>query len=142
MAIHYYEEQVSSGLKNKRALSAFIRNLVGEQKGMGSVHIGYIFCSDDYLLEKNRQFLDHDTYTDIITFDLSETESEMISEIYISVDRVADNASRLGTSYQEELHRVIFHGVLHLCGFKDKKKADQLQMRRMEELCLAQYFNK
>jgi rRNA maturation RNase YbeY len=89
----------------------------------------------------NQQFLKHNTFTDIITFDLSEAKDELTGEIYISVDRVADNAAKFNTTYNEELHRVIFHGALHLCGFKDKKKADQKNMRRNENLCLKNYFN-
>ncbi|RYZ50702.1 MAG: rRNA maturation RNase YbeY, partial [Sphingobacteriales bacterium] len=100
----------------------------------------YIFCNDEYLLEKNQQFLNHDTLTDIITFDLSESENELVSEIYISTDRIAENAEKFGMSYETELHRVIFHGTLHLCGFKDKKKEDKALMTEMENDSLQRYF--
>jgi probable rRNA maturation factor len=102
--------------------------------------LAYVFCNDEYLLEKNQQFLDHDTLTDIITFDLSENEKELVGEIYISVDRVKDNALKYSTDYNTELHRVIFHGALHLCGFKDKKKEDKALMTQMENNCLQKYF--
>ena len=91
------------------------------------------------MLEINRQFLTHDFYTDIITFDLSETNA-IQAEIYISVDRVRDNALKLGVSFKSELHRVIFHGVLHLCGYKDKTKGEKEKMRDKEEFYLARYF--
>lgn len=140
MAIHYYEAEVHSRLRNKRRLSAFIREFIEQQTNIKSVFIDYIFCNDTYLLEKNNEFLQHDTYTDIITFDLSENTSEIRSEIYISVDRVAENAGKFATGYQTELHRVIFHGILHLCGFKDKKKEDKELMTKMENSCLEKYF--
>lgn len=102
--------------------------------------LDYIFCTDEYLLGINQQFLKHDTLTDIITFDLSDSIDELMGEIYISVERVRENAQKFGVNYNDELHRVIFHGALHLCGFKDKKEADRLEMRRMEDKCLREYF--
>ena len=102
-------------------------------KKLGDIH--YIFCSDKRILEVNRQFLGHDYYTDIITFDY--TEGPRISgDLYISLETVASNAGMLGNSYREELHRVIVHGVLHLCGFKDKQPADEQNMRRQEQKAL------
>ena len=91
------------------------------------------------ILEINRQFLKHDFYTDIITFDLSEGSSTM-AEIYISIDRVKENASKMGVSFKSELHRVLFHGVLHLCGYKDKSARDIKIMREKEDFYLFQYF--
>ena len=96
--------------------------------------LNYIFCSDDYLLNINKQFLQHDYYTDIITFNLSELDSKVITgEVYISLDRVKDNAKALGLPVKQELLRVIIHGALHLCGYKDNKKQDQKVMRAKEE---------
>jgi probable rRNA maturation factor len=140
MAIYYYEVDVRSKLKNKRQLSAFIDGLVKEYLQVKKTSLNYIFCSDEYLLEKNQQFLNHDTLTDIITFDLSEREEELAGEIYISVERVAENARKFSIDYNTELHRVIFHGTLHLCGFKDKKKEDKILMTQMENDCLKKYF--
>jgi rRNA maturation RNase YbeY len=91
-------------------------------------------------LEINKKHLNHDFYTDIITFDLSETKS-IQGEIYISTDRVKDNANTFHTSFKEEIHRVIFHGVLHLCGLKDKTNKEQQQMRIAEQNALKLYFN-
>lgn len=141
MAIDYYEQDVRSRLKDKRRLSAFLTALVHEYLDVKKVALNYIFCSDEYLLEKNVQFLNHDTLTDIITFDLSESEQELQGEIYISVERIAENAAKFSIDYPTELHRVIFHGALHLCGFKDKKKEDKELMTKMENSCLQKYFN-
>jgi rRNA maturation RNase YbeY len=142
MAIHYFDHSVNSGLKQRRKLSAFLKTIIArhlpEKK---TASLDYIFCTDDFLLEQNIRFLNHDTLTDIITFDLSETKTELLSEIYISVDRVKENASKFSVDYNQELHRVIFHGVLHLCGFKDKRPADQKLMREKEQECLRAYFN-
>lgn len=101
--------------------------------------INYIFCTDNALLKINRQFLNHDFYTDIITFDLSESTS-VRAEVYISVDRVKDNAQEIGVSFKSEVHRVIFHGALHLCGYKDKSKKEKEKMRRKEEFYLKKYL--
>jgi rRNA maturation RNase YbeY len=141
MAIRYFEEEgVKARLSGKRALNTYIRQVIDEHLDVKKVEINYIFCTDEGLLEKNIAFLNHDTLTDIITFDLSERETELNSEIYISVDRVADNAQQFGVSYNTELHRVLFHGILHLCGFKDKKPEEEKEMRRQEDLCLKGYF--
>lgn len=140
MPASFYEQGVVSGLKNKRKLSGFIDKLVKrELKGIKKISISYIFCGDEALLEMNQQFLDHDTYTDIITFDLSETEDVVESEIYISTDRVKENAAKFKVEYTDELYRVIFHGALHLCGYKDKSKSDKEEMRAQEDKCLKQY---
>ena len=103
--------------------------------------IRFIFCSDEDLLTINQTFLKHDYYTDIITFDLTSTAHDALdAEIYISVDRVKDNANKIGDSLQKELHRVVFHGLLHLCGYNDKKRNQTAAMRLKEEEYLALYF--
>ena len=141
MPSRFHELEVSSKLKEKRRLSAFLDELVRKNlKKTQKVQLTYIFCSDEHLLGINQQFLKHNTYTDIITFDLGEYDDEVIGEIYVSVDRVADNAAKFGVDYNDELHRVIFHGALHLCGYKDKTEAVSKEMRRREDLCLKQYF--
>lgn len=105
-----------------------------EGKVLGELN--YIFCSDEYLLDINCRFLNHDYYTDIITFDISESPDQIKGEIYISIDRVVENAKELGQPVQRELLRVIFHGALHLCGYKDKTKAQKIQMRSKEDYYL------
>lgn len=142
MAARFYEQDVKSGLKEKRRLSYFLDALAKKyRKNTDKADLTYIFCSDEHLLGINRQFLNHDTYTDIITFDLSGEPDILTGEIYISTDRVKENAGKFGVDYQNELHRVFFHGALHLCGFKDKSAADKKKMREMEDKCLAEYFN-
>jgi probable rRNA maturation factor len=105
------------------------------QEGKQLGHISYIFCSDEYLLQINRQFLNHDDFTDIITFDLSVGE-EIVGEIYISAERVTENAALHRASKGEEFRRVIFHGALHLCGYRDKKIREITIMRHKEDYYL------
>lgn len=141
MPARFHEQTVKSRLCHRRRLSLFLESLVAQyQPGTAPVKLTYIFLSDDALLEMNRQFLQHDTYTDIITFDQSEKEGELVGEMYISVDRVSENARNFGTDYNTELHRVIFHGVLHLCGLRDKTDADTAAMRSAEDAALETYF--
>lgn len=102
----------------------------------------YIFCSDGFLLQMNRDFLQHDFYTDILTFGLSEKGEPIEAEVYISLDRVKDNAQTLKTGYKQEILRVIFHGALHLCGYKDKKKSETLLMRAKEDQYLLLFEKK
>ncbi len=140
MPANFYEQEVRSGLKNKKRLSAFIDGIVSKyMPKVKTCDITYVFCTDDFLLEMNKNFLDHDTFTDIITFDLTDSRQDLQGEIYISIDRVRENAKTYHTTYTDELHRVIFHGVLHLCGFKDKKEKDQKVMRENEDYCLQMY---
>lgn len=141
MPARFYEQNVQAKLKDKRKLSAFLDELTHKHlKKLKKSSLTYIFCDDEYLLQINQQFLNHNTLTDIITFDLSEHEAELTGEIYISTERVVENAAKFNTSYTDELHRVIFHGALHLCGYKDKTEADKQAMRKKEDQCLKQYF--
>lgn len=141
MAVWYYEHHVKANLKNKRKLTAFLQQLVcDERKEVKRIDLTYVFCNDEYLLYMNEQFLQHDTLTDIITFDLSEDATALHGEVYISTERVQENARKFQVQYEEELHRVIFHGALHLCGYKDKKASDKAIMRAQEDRCLQQYF--
>ncbi len=120
---------------------AVIRDLFKKEKTRLE-QLQYIFCSDEYLLEINKQHLNHNYYTDIITFDLSETPDAVTGEIYISIDRVKDNAQTYKVSFKQELLRVIFHGALHLCGYKDKTEKDQALMRKAEDKYLQYYLSK
>ena len=125
-------------LTERTRLKQFIIKLFRQEK-KPLAELSYIFCSDQYLLDINRQFLQHDFYTDIITFPLSDPGQPISGEIYISVDRVRDNAREFGSSIQQELLRVIFHGALHLCGYKDKSPRDEKLMRAMEDKYLELY---
>jgi rRNA maturation RNase YbeY len=100
----------------------------------------FIFCSDSYLLEINRQFLKHDYYTDIITFNLSGDPDTIQAEVYISVDRVRENARQHNVPFKHELLRVIFHGVLHLLGYRDKSKSEMAQMRNLETGLIGEFL--
>lgn len=138
--INFYFQQTAT-LRNRRKLKSFLADLARkERKQLDELSI--VFCSDEYLLDINREHLAHDYYTDIITFDLSASKEAGISgELYISIDRVKDNATQFGFSFTQELHRVIFHGLLHLCGYKDKKQADIAMMRKKEAYYLNRYFS-
>jgi rRNA maturation RNase YbeY len=116
----------------------FILSIFKKEK-KSLVHLSIIFCDDDYLLGLNRRFLQHNFYTDILSFTLSNANQQLIAEIYISVDRVRENARYYGTTLKGELHRVIFHGVLHFCGYKDKSAADKEIMTTMENRYLKTY---
>lgn len=141
MAIHFHQADQSVVLKNKIRLKHFLASIVQDfRKNHRIDTINYIFCSDEYLLTINQEYLQHDTYTDIITFDLSNNETEIVSDIYISIDRVKENAQKFNSSMEQELHRVLFHGILHLCGLKDKSKQDAVLMRAKEEYYLNTYF--
>ena len=111
-----------------------------EKKILGQ--LTYIFCSDEYLLQINKEYLQHNYYTDIITFDLSDTNNQVNGEVYISIDRVKDNAKTFQTGFQKELLRVIFHGALHLCGYKDKSKSEEALMRKTEDKYLHYFLSK
>jgi len=111
------------------------------KEGQQSYSINYIFCSDDHLLKINQDFLDHDYYTDIITFNNSENEEFLESDIFISVDRVRENAKETKTSFSCELGRVMVHGLLHLVGYNDKTDEEQLTMTMMENKHLALHPN-
>lgn len=126
-------------LSDRTRLKSFIESIFRKEK-MALAELNYIFCSDDELLQINRQFLQHNYYTDIITFDLSDTGNAIHAEVYISIERVKDNARKLRVSFRKEIHRVIFHGVLHLCGYKDKKASQQKEMRAKEEELLKLYL--
>ncbi|HQX72742.1 MAG TPA: rRNA maturation RNase YbeY [Chitinophagaceae bacterium] len=134
----FFYEYKKFSLENRGALKFFIESIFKKEKRPLS-SINYIFCSDKRLLEINQQFLKHDYYTDIITFDLSDTNS-IHAEVYISIERVKENAKSLGSSFKAELHRVIFHGALHLCGFRDKTKTEKEHMRQKEDVYLSRYF--
>jgi probable rRNA maturation factor len=128
-----------TSLTERGRLKVFIEKIFRKEgKNLGGLN--YVFCSDKELLRLNRDYLNHDYYTDIITFDLSEPKGPILAEIHISTDRVWDNAKELGISFKKELHRVIFHGVLHLCGLGDKTSKDEALMRKREDHYLRQYL--
>ncbi len=129
----------STSLRSRTELKTFI-NKQCLKEGVHIETLQYVFCSDTFLLHINKRFLNHNFYTDIISFDLSEQKGSLIGDVYISIDRVKENAKTEGNLYTHELLRVIFHGALHFCGYKDKKPADQKTMRSMEDKWLKAYL--
>lgn len=137
--IHFFSHDIPTSLKNRANLKRFIESIFKkERQSLDSIN--YIFCSDRAILEINKKYLNHDFYTDVITFDLSTDSKAMSAEVYISIERIRDNAKQLGLSIKSELHRVLFHAALHLCGYNDKKKKDKEVMRKRENDLLAKYF--
>ena len=133
MAIQF-SFQTNYPLKSRTKIKQWIKQVI-EAKGKKTGNITYNFCDDEYLLEVNKQYLQHDYYTDVITFDY--VENDVISgDIFISTDRVRENALAFGSSETEELHRVIIHGALHLLGLKDKSEKEASQMRQAENEAL------
>jgi len=128
-----------TSLKFRTKLKAFISKQC-QKEGVRIEALQYVFCSDAYLLDINKRFLNHDFYTDIISFDLSEQKGSLVGDVYISIERVKENAKTEGNLYMHELLRVIFHGALHFCGYKDKKPADVKVMRSMEDKWLKAYL--
>ena len=133
--IEFYSQNDDFKVENPQALSLWIsETILQENYELGE--LTYVFCDDEYLHKLNMQFLNHDTLTDIISFDNS-LGKQIHGEIYISTERVQENAIAYGVSFQEELHRVVIHGVLHFCGYKDKSEQEQEMMTRMENKALA-----
>ena len=135
-SISFFEEDISFKLKNKAHVRQWITFAI-QNEGFKLKELSYIFCSDNYLLQINQQYLDHDTYTDIITFDNSESSGIVASDIFISIDRIRENAAKFNVAETTELHRVIIHGVLHLLGYKDKSATDKQKMTEKEDYYLS-----
>lgn len=131
----YYASQNDFLLSDEEEVSLWIKNVVNEEEfELGD--LSYVFCSDDFLHKMNLEYLDHDTLTDIITFDYR--QGKLINgEIYISTDRVEENATKYRVSFEDELHRVMIHGVLHICGYNDLTESEQKQMRSKENWALS-----
>jgi len=135
-AIQFFEEDISYKLKNKALVRQWIKDTIAAE-GFKLRELTYVFCSDAYLLPMNQQYLDHDTYTDIITFDNSEVEGDITGDIFISVERIRENAAEFKISETDEMHRVIIHGALHLLGYTDKTIVTKQKMTQKEDEYLA-----
>lgn len=131
MSVNFFSEETSFIPDNQQFIRKWIFSVIGD-KGFVPGTLNYIFCNDSYLLTINQQYLDHDTYTDIITFDYS-TGKVISGDIFISVDRVRENALSFNKTFENELNRVIIHGILHLCGLKDKSAEESKRMRSEED---------
>jgi probable rRNA maturation factor len=130
-SINFFEEDIRFKLKDKTKVKNWVKATITAE-GYKLQELNYIFCSDAYLLGINQQYLDHDTYTDIITFDNSEKEKVITGDIFISIERIRENAEKFNSGELNELHRVIIHGALHLLGYKDKT-ADSKQLMASKE---------
>lgn len=131
VSIHSVETEFDLQPREEDSIKQWISSAIKKESQIKEGEITLIFCSDEYLLKMNREYLDHDYYTDIITFPYS--ENPLTADLFISVDRVKDNASQHGIDFQEELRRVIIHGILHLCGYDDNSPALQKKMREAED---------
>ena len=134
MAVSFNFVETKDILSQKNKIKAWIKSVV-EKKGMKVGDISYIFCKDEYLLNINKTYLNHDYFTDIISFDYSDKD-KVAGDLFVSIDRVLDNSKSLNQEFEQELYRVIIHGVLHLLGLKDKTEKEEKEMRKAEEECL------
>ena len=141
--IRFNIQDIKFTLKNKTAIKQWITSVVIKKKRKVG-ELNFVFCSDEFLLGMNKQYLNHDTYTDIITFDYSKEDKNLpiSGDIYISVDRVRENAAKFNVAFENELHRVIIHGTLHLLGYADKTKTAKEEMRKQEDVALRSFRKK
>ncbi|MCR9249042.1 MAG: rRNA maturation RNase YbeY [bacterium] len=134
--IHFFEEDISFQLEEPNIIINWVQQIINQHQ-QSLEEINYIFCSDSYLLNINQEYLNHDTFTDIVTFNNSEESNKIESDIFISIDRIKENANSYNKSFEHELYRVMIHGVLHLLGFDDKTEEEKSVMREKEEACLS-----
>ena len=138
--INFFTEEMKYNLKHKTKIRTWIKNTI-EAEGYVLEELNFIFCSDEYLLAINQQYLQHDTYTDVITFDNSEVLKTITGDIFISIERIQENARNYKGKIADELCRVMIHGTLHLLGYKDKGKAAKTLMTQKEDQYLSQLPN-
>lgn len=129
--IIFFNEDINFKFQGKNVIKAWLKK-VADKEGFKVKNLNYIFCSDEYLHKINVEYLEHDTYTDIITFDNSEEDDVIEGDIFVSIERVKENSQTLNTVFDDELKRVIVHGLLHLCGYDDHSIEDKAEMRRLE----------
>ena len=132
--IYFHIEEIDFKLKKKKKIRNWLTELAQTEEKIIE-DLNYIFCSDNYLLEINKTHLNHDYYTDVITFDYCDNKT-ISGDIFISIDRIKENAQTFDKSFKSELKRVMAHGLLHLMGYKDKNEADAIKMRKMEDFAL------
>jgi rRNA maturation RNase YbeY len=142
MAISFHFQEVQKPAFFKALTLRTWLKSIAKKEGFLLQDVNYIFVEEEALLEINIKYLQHDTYTDIITFDNSDTKGKIESDIYISIERVEANAQKYNITFENELLRVLAHGLLHLCGYKDKSKKEAAEMRQKEEECLMLWANR
>lgn len=138
MAIHFFSEEIPFTLKEKLSRKRWLKK-IATNEGFKIKELNYIFCSDEYLYQMNKNYLRHETYTDIITFDNSEKKGDIEGDIFISIDRVRENAKTHTQELETEMNRVLAHGLLHLMGYKDKTQEEAALMQLKEEEALGLY---
>lgn len=134
--VQFFSEETDFQLAGQESVRSWVTQASSAEEAEISF-LNYVFCTDEYLLEMNRQYLDHDDYTDVITFPYSENTEIVEGDIFISIDRVSDNAAQLGIPFLQELHRVMIHGLLHLLGYNDKSPEEKIQMTAKEDYYLS-----
>ena len=139
--IRFFPSGVKFSFRDRKKFKHFI-DLIILREGKKIEIVNFVFCTDLQLRNLNKKFLNHDYFTDILTFDLSENKKLIIADIYVSVNRINDNSKKFHISFTKELHRIMIHGLLHLCGYKDKKKIEKSQIRLTEDKYLSLYFSK
>ncbi len=140
MAVNFFSEEIKFDLPQKLKRKAWLKK-IAQSENFKLGELNYIFCSDEYLYQINEDYLNHHTYTDIITFDNSEEEETIEGDIFISIDRVKDNATKHQENEESELSRVLSHGIFHLMGYKDKSKEQAELMRSKEAFAIKLYEN-
>jgi probable rRNA maturation factor len=140
MSVNFFVEDIKYKIQNSLKRKAWLKK-IAQSEGYKLIELSYIFCSDEYLHKINLDYLNHDTYTDIITFDNSETKGHIEGDIFVSIDRVRENALKLSQSEEEELSRVLSHGLFHLMGYKDKTKSQIQEMRGKEGFAIELFNN-
>lgn len=138
MPIRFFTEEISFTLKRKLNRKRWLTK-IATTAGFKIKELNYVFCSDEYLYQMNRDYLKHNTFTDIITFDNSEKKDEIEGDIFVSIDRVRENAKTHSQEVEKEINRVLAHGLLHLMGYKDKSQEEAALMRLKEEESIRQY---
>ena len=136
MPIHFFDEDVGFKIQEESKIIQWL-TLVADKHKHSITTLNYIFCTDEHLLAINREFLDHDYYTDIITFDNAEGPNVLEADVFISIERVKSNALTQEVLFEQELYRVLIHGVLHLLGYKDKTDEEAHLMRQKEDACIS-----
>lgn len=137
-SINFFEEDIKFNLPQKVKVKTWIKNVI-QKEGVSFNEINFIFCSDPYLKEINQAYLQHDYFTDIVTFDNSEEEGVLEGDIFISIDRIQENSLEFSITFDQELRRVLIHGVLHLIGYGDKSPDEQVHMRQKEDEYVSLY---
>lgn len=134
-AIHFFSEEIDFVLKQKMAVRRWLTESAAAE-GFRIGELNFIFCNDEYLLQLNREYLEHDTFTDIVTFDYTESGNRLVGDIFISMDRIQENAATFQVAERDELHRVMIHGILHLCGYDDHEPEAKRLMTEKENFYL------